>query len=69
MLLGPPSSQRALSANPANWFTNGVNRYFITAAPQCPFPDASLGAVLNAASFDAIYVQFCEEALPANFAS
>lgn len=32
--------------------------YFITAAPQCPFPDANLGAVINAVGFDAVYVQF-----------
>ena len=54
-------SQRTPSANPANRFTDRTIRYYITAAPQCPFPDASLGAVLNAASFDAVYVQFCEE--------
>ncbi|KAK7694334.1 hypothetical protein QCA50_001517 [Cerrena zonata] len=33
-------------------------KYYYTAAPQCPFPDASLGSVLNGASFDAVYVQF-----------
>lgn len=35
-------------------------RYYVTAAPQCPFPDANLGAVINAVGFDAVYVQFCE---------
>lgn len=34
-------------------------RYYITAAPQCPYPDGNLGTVLNAVEFDAIYVQFC----------
>ncbi|KAA1468537.1 class III chitinase [Dentipellis sp. KUC8613] len=33
-------------------------KYYITAAPQCVYPDASLGTVLNTASFDAVYVQF-----------
>jgi len=33
-------------------------QYYVTAAPQCPFPDAALGSVLNAAEFDAVYVQF-----------
>ncbi|KAG9223083.1 hypothetical protein CCMSSC00406_0000228 [Pleurotus cornucopiae] len=33
-------------------------KYYITAAPQCVFPDAALGGVLNSASFDAVYVQF-----------
>ncbi|KAF9648538.1 class III chitinase [Thelephora ganbajun] len=33
-------------------------KYYVTAAPQCVYPDAALGGVLNSASFDAIYVQF-----------
>ncbi|KAG5733063.1 Chitinase 1 [Termitomyces sp. T112] len=33
-------------------------KYYITAAPQCVFPDAALSSVLNAAIFDAVYVQF-----------
>ena len=36
-------------------------QYYITGAPQCPFPDANLGAVINAVGFDAVYVQFCEQ--------
>ena len=35
------------------------DRYYVTAAPQCPFPDAELGNALNSAFFDAVYVQFC----------
>ena len=37
----------------------GSNRLYITAAPQCVFPDAYIGEALNRASFDAVYVQFC----------
>ncbi|EIM91612.1 glycoside hydrolase [Stereum hirsutum FP-91666 SS1] len=33
-------------------------QYYITAAPQCPYPDAYIGDALNEASFDAVYVQF-----------
>jgi chitinase len=33
-------------------------RYYVTGAPQCPFPDGNMQEVLNAASFDAVYVQF-----------
>ncbi|KAJ3777575.1 glycoside hydrolase family 18 protein [Lentinula raphanica] len=33
-------------------------QYYITGAPQCVFPDASLGSVIDAVAFDAIYVQF-----------
>ncbi|KXN85864.1 Chitinase 1 [Leucoagaricus sp. SymC.cos] len=33
-------------------------KYYVTAAPQCPFPDGNLGSTLNAVGFDAVYVQF-----------
>lgn len=34
------------------------DKLLITAAPQCPFPDAMLGDALNNAVFDAVFVQF-----------
>ncbi|KZT19142.1 carbohydrate-binding module family 5 protein [Neolentinus lepideus HHB14362 ss-1] len=37
---------------------SGSKTYYITGAPQCPFPDAYLGSIINAEGFDAIYVQF-----------
>ncbi|KAF9452542.1 glycoside hydrolase family 18 protein [Macrolepiota fuliginosa MF-IS2] len=46
-------------------------RYYLTAAPQCPFPDAKVGDALNNADFDAVYVQFynnyCEISKPSEF--
>ncbi|KAI9000481.1 glycoside hydrolase superfamily [Trametes punicea] len=36
----------------------GGKQYYVTGAPQCPYPDGYLGTVLNLASFDAVYVQF-----------
>jgi len=39
-------------------FKGASKQYYVTAAPQCPFPDANLGAVINAVPFDAVYVQF-----------
>ncbi|EJD42180.1 glycoside hydrolase [Auricularia subglabra TFB-10046 SS5] len=33
-------------------------QYYITAAPQCPYPDLNLQSTLNVAVFDAVYVQF-----------
>ncbi|CAA7258784.1 unnamed protein product [Cyclocybe aegerita] len=46
-------------------------RFYVTAAPQCPFPDAKVGASLNSAFFDAVYVQFynnyCETSAPSEF--
>lgn len=37
---------------------SGTNKLYVTAAPQCPFPDAHIGQALNDAPFDAVYVQF-----------
>ncbi|KAJ3555746.1 hypothetical protein NM688_g2403 [Phlebia brevispora] len=39
-------------------FDGASKPYYITGAPQCPFPDAYLGSVINAVGFDALYVQF-----------
>lgn len=36
------------------------HRYYVTAAPQCPFPDAKVGNALDNSDFDAVYVQFCK---------
>lgn len=36
----------------------GSKPYYITAAPQCPYPDAYIGTTLNQFGFDAVYVQF-----------
>jgi chitinase len=40
-------------------FAGATKKYYITAAPQCVYPDAALSSVINNANFDAIYVQFC----------
>ncbi|KAJ2799202.1 Chitinase 2, partial [Coemansia furcata] len=36
----------------------GSKQFYITGAPQCPFPDAMLGSTLNSAWFDMVFVQF-----------
>ncbi|KAI0045076.1 carbohydrate-binding module family 5 protein [Auriscalpium vulgare] len=33
-------------------------KYYVTGAPQCPYPDAYMGSIINAVGFDAVYVQF-----------
>lgn len=33
-------------------------RYYLAAAPQCPFPDLSVGEVINAVAMDFVMVQF-----------
>lgn len=38
--------------------TDSSKDYYITGAPQCPYPDAMLGTVLDAVEFDAVNVQF-----------
>ncbi|KAI9490713.1 glycoside hydrolase superfamily, partial [Zychaea mexicana] len=38
--------------------SDSSKQYYVTAAPQCPFPDAILGSVIDGAEFDAVYVQF-----------
>ncbi|KAG6849008.1 hypothetical protein H0H93_012054 [Arthromyces matolae] len=39
--------------------TDAANKsYYLTAAPQCPYPDAHVGTVLDAVAFDAVYVQY-----------
>ncbi|XP_065847783.1 hevamine-A-like [Euphorbia lathyris] len=34
------------------------NKVYLTAAPQCPFPDASVGKALQTGLFDYVWVQF-----------
>ncbi|GLJ32421.1 hypothetical protein SUGI_0652380 [Cryptomeria japonica] len=36
----------------------GGNKVYVTAAPQCPFPDAYLGTALMTGLFDYVWVQF-----------
>ncbi|KAJ2857505.1 Chitinase 2, partial [Coemansia asiatica] len=38
--------------------SGGGKQYYVSAAPQCPFPDAMLGSTLDAAYFDMVFVQF-----------
>ncbi|KAI7871327.1 glycoside hydrolase superfamily [Spinellus fusiger] len=39
-------------------FGTASKKYYLTAAPQCVYPDANLQVTLNSIPFDAIYVQF-----------
>lgn len=38
--------------------TDKSKQYYITGAPQCPFPDAMMGPALDEVAFDAVFVQF-----------
>ncbi|KAJ2448158.1 Chitinase 2 [Coemansia sp. RSA 2336] len=39
-------------------FQASNKQYYITGAPQCPYPDAMLGSTLDSAWFDMVFVQF-----------
>ncbi|KAJ4843626.1 hypothetical protein Tsubulata_049807 [Turnera subulata] len=39
-------------------YSNQGRKVYLTAAPQCPFPDASLGVALKTGLFDYVWVQF-----------
>ena len=39
-------------------YSNSGRRVYLTAAPQCPFPDAWVGGALNTGLFDYVWVQF-----------
>lgn len=39
-------------------FSTGTKSYYLSAAPQCPYPDAYVGAALANASFDFAFIQF-----------
>jgi len=56
---GTPTGYAAFVNRLRQHASNGTNKLYITAAPQCPFPDANIGQALNQAPFDAVYVQFC----------
>ncbi|TFK41331.1 glycoside hydrolase family 18 protein [Crucibulum laeve] len=56
---GGSSDHYSTFVNKLRSLASGANKqYYVTAAPQCVFPDAALGGVLNSVGFDAIYVQF-----------
>ncbi|KIY67572.1 carbohydrate-binding module family 5 protein [Cylindrobasidium torrendii FP15055 ss-10] len=54
---GGTSTGYAAFVNTIRSLSSGAGKeYYITAAPQCVYPDAALSGVLNAAKFDAVYV-------------
>ncbi|KAM5537237.1 hypothetical protein V8D89_009170 [Ganoderma adspersum] len=42
--------------------SSSSKKYYVTGAPQCPYPDAYMSTVLNAVEFDAVFVQFYNNA-------
>jgi chitinase len=61
------------NGNPAHYddlanALRGKGQMLLTAAPQCPFPDASIGPALQAVQFDVVWVQFYNNA-PCQYAN
>ncbi|KAI8319510.1 glycoside hydrolase [Martensiomyces pterosporus] len=44
--------------NMNSYYKTGTKKYYITAAPQCPYPDANLGNLLANAHIDMAFIQF-----------
>ena len=43
-----------------SYFDSSDKKYYVTAAPQCVYPDANLDSTMNQFPMDAIFVQFCK---------
>ncbi|ORY73472.1 glycoside hydrolase superfamily [Protomyces lactucae-debilis] len=54
---GSPEHYTALVTQLQRHFQQSGRTYYMAAAPQCPFPDATLGKVLDEAPFDFVFVQ------------
>lgn len=55
---GPTGYAAMVTRLRSHFATDPSKRYYITGAPQCPFPDAMMGSVIDAVGFDAVNVQF-----------
>ncbi|KAI9480242.1 glycoside hydrolase superfamily [Zychaea mexicana] len=56
---GGPTGYAAFVKELRNLFEEDSSKdYYVTAAPQCPFPDAMLGEVIDDVGIDAVNVQF-----------
>lgn len=49
---------KALANRLRGLYNTATKRYYLTAAPQCVVPDASLSATIRSVKFDALYIQF-----------
>lgn len=53
-----PDYYPALVSQLRSHFDGASKDYYITAAPQCPYPDASVGLTLSSSQIDMIWIQF-----------
>ncbi|KAF9162874.1 Chitinase 1 [Actinomortierella ambigua] len=56
---GPSNGYAAFVAELRSLFATDLGRrYYVSAAPQCPFPDSYLGSTLDSAWIDMVFIQF-----------
>ncbi|KAF5205614.1 Acidic endochitinase [Thalictrum thalictroides] len=53
-----PTQNYDLLARYLSAYSTSARKVYLTAAPQCPYPDAHLGPALNTGLFDYVWVQF-----------
>lgn len=53
-----PTGYAALATKLREYFSSGSKDYYLSAAPQCVYPDASVGDLLENADIDFAFVQF-----------
>ncbi|CDH11871.1 related to Endochitinase [Zygosaccharomyces bailii ISA1307] len=53
-----PSGYAALAKSLRSKFDGASKQYYLSAAPQCPYPDASVGNLLDEADIDFAFIQF-----------
>ncbi|QLG74352.1 hypothetical protein HG535_0G02360 [Zygotorulaspora mrakii] len=53
-----PTGYAALVDELRSLFPQGSKQYYISAAPQCPYPDASVGNAMQNADIDFAFIQF-----------
>ncbi|KAG9452221.1 hypothetical protein H6P81_005125 [Aristolochia fimbriata] len=55
---GSPDHYDDLARSLSSFSSRGTKKVYLTAAPQCPFPDAWVGGALETGLFDHVWVQF-----------
>ncbi|AQZ12589.1 CTS1 (YLR286C) [Zygosaccharomyces parabailii] len=53
-----PSGYAALAKSLRSKFDGASKQFYLSAAPQCPYPDASVGNLLDEADIDFAFIQF-----------
>ncbi|KAJ7906520.1 glycoside hydrolase family 18 protein [Mycena leptocephala] len=61
---GPPLGYAAFVSRIEELSSNSTRKYYISAAPQCQFPDAYVGQALNTVAFDMVYGITSHDRLP-----